>query len=99
MPANPKYLTRSGWTRASKIIAGILGGFTVSTSFHLMLTVFMNRPNVLITMTFSGFIVWVALMILAFLEEKPWKIWTIYLVLTTLFSLVIFLSQVKNPIN
>lgn len=101
MPANPKYLTptRRSWTRASKIAAGILGGFAVSVSFHLMLTLFADRANVLITMTFSGFIVWVALMILAFLEKKAWRIWALYLLLTGMFSLVIYLSEFQNPLN
>ncbi len=95
MPANPKYLTSSGWARFSKISAGIIGGFAVSISIHLALASWLDRVNVLITMTFSGFILWVALMIVAFLIKKAWKVWAIYLGLSGLSALVIYL---KNPL-
>ena len=39
----------------------------------------------MMTMAFSGFIVWVALMVVAFLARNGWKIWLIYLGITLLF--------------
>lgn len=98
MPANPKYLTQSKWQRFVKITAAIIGGYLVSISFHLALATWLNRADVIITMGFSGFILWVALMIVAFLAKKGWKIWLIYLALTLLFSALLFLGKTYNTI-
>jgi hypothetical protein len=99
MPANPKYLTQSIWQRFLKITAAILGGYFVSVSFHLALASWLNRANVLITMAYSGFIVWVALMVIAFLAKNGWKIWGVYLLLTLLFCIIIYFGQTSNPIT
>ena len=98
MPANPKYLTQSKWQRFAKITAAILGGYFVSVSFHLALASWFNRANVVMTMAYSGFILWVVLMVLAFLAKSGLKIWGIYLLLTLVFSLLIYLGQTYNPI-
>ncbi|KUJ63132.1 hypothetical protein AR687_02965 [Flavobacteriaceae bacterium CRH] len=98
MPANPKYLTQSKWQRFAKITAAILGGYFVSVTFHLALASWFNRANVLMTTAFTGFILWVALMVIAFLAKSAWKIWVIYLLLTLVFSLFIYLGQTYNPI-
>ena len=97
MPANPKYLTQSPWQRFAKITAAILGGYFVSVTFHLAIAAWFNRANVLITMAYSGFILWVVLMIIAFLAKSGWKIWGIYILLTLVFSLFIYLGQTYNP--
>lgn len=97
MPANPKYLTQSKWQRFAKITAAILGGYFVSVTFHLALASWFNRANVLMTMAFSGFILWVVLMVVAFLAKSGWKIWGIYLLLTFVFSVFIYLGQTYNP--
>jgi Ca2+/Na+ antiporter len=97
MPANPKYLTQSKWQRFAKITAAILGGYFVSITFHLALASWFNRANVLMTMAFSGFILWVTLMVVAFLAKSGWKIWGIYILLTLVFSLFIYLGQTYNP--
>lgn len=99
MPANPKYLTQSIWQRIAKITAAILGGYLVSISFHLALASWINHVNVIITMAFSGFILWVVLMIVAFLAKNGWKIWGIYLLLTLIFCGIIYLGQTYNPIT
>ncbi|KAF2516131.1 hypothetical protein [Flavobacterium foetidum] len=96
MPANPKYLTQSVWQRIAKITAAILGGYFVAISFHLALAAWFNRANVLMTMAFTGFILWVALMVLAFLAKSAWKIWAIYILLTLVFCLFIYLGQTYN---
>lgn len=98
MPANPKYLTQSKTQRFAKITAAILGGYFVSVSFHLALTSWFNRPNIIITMTFSAFILWVALMIVAFLAKNGWKIWLLYLGLSLFFLGILYLGQNYNPV-
>ena len=98
MPANPKYLTQSIGQRIAKITAAIIGGYFVSVSLHLALASWFNRAAILMTMAFSGFILWVALMVIAFLAKSAWKIWGIYILLTLVFSLFIYLGQTYNPI-
>ncbi|RUT70816.1 hypothetical protein D0817_10155 [Flavobacterium cupreum] len=99
MPANPKYLTQSKWQRFAKITAAILGGYFVSVSFHLALASWFNRVNIIMTMAFTGFILWVALMVIAFLAKSGLKIWGIYLLLTLIFCGIIYLGQTYNPIT
>jgi hypothetical protein len=96
MPANPKHLTQSKTQRFLKITAAILGGYLVSVSFHLALATWFDRATIIITMTFTGFILWVALMVVAFLAKNGWKIWAVYLLLTLSFSLIIYLGQSYN---
>ena len=96
MPANPKYLTQSKWQRFAKITAAILGGYFVSVSFHLALAAWLDRADVLMTMAFSGFILWVVLMVLAFLAKSGLKIWGLYILLTLFFSFLIYLGQTYN---
>lgn len=99
MPANPKYLTQSNWQRFAKITAAILGGYLVSISFHLALASWFNRANVVVTMIFSGFILWVTLMVVAFLAKNGWKMWLLYLGLSMLFLGLMYAGQAFNPIT
>ena len=97
MPANPKHLTASPWQRAGKISAGILGGYFVSAAVHLAFAAWFNHVNVLITSTFSGFILWVALMVLAFLARSGWRVWLLYMALTFLFGAIAWMGKMYNP--
>jgi hypothetical protein len=98
MPANQKYLTQSKWQRFLKITAAIIGGYFVSVTFHLALASWFNRADILMTTAFSGFILWVILMVLAFLAKSGWKIWGIYILLSLVFSIFIYLGQTYHPI-
>jgi len=90
MPAKKEYLTTSG-QRALKISAGILGGYFLATAMHLFVAVIIPfRGEVLLTATFSFFLLWIALMILAFLCRNGWVIWGIYLLSTLIFSGIIY---------
>lgn len=97
MPANPKHLTASPVQRFAKISAGILGGYLVSIALHLALASWFNHVNVLITSAFSAMTIWVILMMLAFLARNGWKIWGLYLFITLLFTIVIWLGRNYNP--
>jgi hypothetical protein len=93
MPANQKYLSSKG-QRALKITAALIGGYLVSGSFHVMLSSVKSAHEVIIlTSSFTFFIVWGGLMVLTFLARNGWKIWGLYLVLTLIFSLVIYILK------
>jgi hypothetical protein len=97
MPANAKYLTTSPWQRFAKISAAIVGGYGVTMSLHVALAAWSNHVNVLITTTFSGFILWTVVMILAFLSKNGWRVWLICLLLTMVFTAIAYLGKFYNP--
>lgn len=93
MPANLKYLS-SPSQRFAKITAGFFGGYMVSISFHLLLAGWLAREIVIITMTFTGFLLWCGLLVLAFIAKRGWVIWGLYLGISLLCSLGIYLAKV-----
>lgn len=91
MPANKKYLTQSPWIRLSKLLAGVLGGYLVTISFHAALTRVFPKEYVMITSFITGYLLWAILLLVAFLIPQAWKTWMIYLVLIGLFSGLYFI--------
>ena len=79
MPANKKYLTTSPVQRTLKITAAIVGGYFVTITFHQFIMYFLGAKDLYVTMKFSGYIFWAALMVIAFLSRNGWKIWGWYL--------------------
>ncbi|KUG09163.1 hypothetical protein [Solirubrum puertoriconensis] len=92
MPANKKYLTKSPWLRFSKIMAGTVGGYAVTMSLHLLLAKIFPRENVVATAFFTGYLLWVLLLLWAFLAKNTWQVWLTYLGLTVLFFLPYLIS-------
>ena len=98
MPANKKYLTTSPWQRFAKISAAILGGLIVAVMFHMALASWFNHVVVIITSTFSAFILWAVLMVLAFLGKNGWKIWGIYVLASAVFGVIFYFGNQTHPI-
>lgn len=98
MPANKKYLTPSPWQRFAKITAAILGGLMVAVTFHMALASWFDHVAVIITSTFSAFILWAVLMVLAFLGKNGWKIWGIYLLASVLLGVIFYFGNQTHPI-
>ncbi|BFP40767.1 hypothetical protein FGF1_16120 [Flavobacteriaceae bacterium GF1] len=93
MPANAKYLS-SGGQRFLKTTAGILGGFIVTILFHNAIgTLLESKGGLIITTGYTSFILWAALMVVAFMVKNGWKIWGIYLLIIVLLGAVIFLNK------
>jgi len=97
MPANKKYLATPK-QQFLKTTAAILGGYLVSTTFHMALVFFFNPVTVIITSSYSSFLLWVGLMVVAFLAKNGWKIWALYIILSLLFSTIIFFGKLYFPI-
>ncbi|WP_418500493.1 hypothetical protein [Flagellimonas sp.] len=98
MPANKKYLTPSPWQRFAKITAAIFGGLMVSVLFHMALASWVNHVTVIITSTFSAFILWAILMVVGFLGKNGWKTWGIYLLTSLLLGVIFYLGNQTHPI-
>ncbi len=93
MPANKKHLSNSG-QRILKITAGIIGGYIVTVLFHNAIGgLLQEKEGLIITSAYSSFILWAALIVLAFLSKNGWKIWGIYILLIVLFVSLIFISK------
>ena len=88
MPANKKHLTKSPWTKASKIIIGTIGGYLVTISFHAALTRLFPVVDVIITSFITGYLLWAALLLFAFLIKRAWQTWAIYIALIVVFSAI-----------
>lgn len=93
MPAKKQYLS-SPRQRVLKVSAAVIGGYFVAASFHLMLAAVSGQKEiVMLTSTFSLFLLWAGVMVVTFLSRNGWKIWGIYLGLTFLFSIIIYFAQ------
>lgn len=91
MPANAKYLS-SGWARFSKIMAAIFGAYFATMFIHMAIA--KNAPNdtpVLLTSTYSTFLVWCGFMVMVFLIKRAWVSWALLLLIILLSSLLIFI--------
>ncbi|MFD2101397.1 hypothetical protein [Flagellimonas iocasae] len=98
MPANKKYLTPSPSQRFAKITAAILGGLIVAVMFHMALASWFNHVAVIITSTFSAFVLWAALMVVAFLGKNGWKVWGIYLLASLFLGVIYYFGNQINPL-
>ncbi|GAB3420686.1 hypothetical protein [Niabella aquatica] len=90
MPANPKYLSPPG-QRVLKISAGLLGGYMLSITLHLVMALVPGIGlSLLVSGTFSVFLLWAVFMVLAFLVRNGWVIWGIYLLLSLVFGFIAY---------
>jgi len=92
MPANKKYLS-TPFQRFLKITAGFIGGYVVMISFHVLVTHIFEKKDVVATACFTGYLLWAVLLLLAFLAKSGWKIWGLYLLLASVFSLPYFFKM------
>lgn len=99
MPANKKYLTKSKSQRFAKVSASILGGFLVSSTFHIAIaSLLADRKNLWATYTFSLFVLWCGLMLLPFFFKNGWKCWALYGGFIAVFGSVICFGLFIRPI-
>lgn len=73
-----------------------MGSYLVTVSFYQMLVAWFDTEDMLITMAYTGFLVWVALMIVTFIARSGWKMWGLYLLLTGFFALMTYLGIAFN---
>jgi len=91
MPAKAKYLS-PGWTRFSKITAAIFGGYAATILLHLAIANFFEDDTpMLLTSTFTTYLMWCGLMVMVFFIEKAWVSWALLLSVILLSSLLIFM--------
>lgn len=98
MPANPKYLNSSPWQKMAKITSGIFGGYAITALFHIVLVLWCPAPKyVLITTTYTIFILWGVLLVIPFLFKNGWKAWALYVIILFILSGLYYLASPNNP--
>lgn len=93
MPANKKYLIKSGWTKTSKFLAAFLGSLIALTSVVIALTSWLDPYVVLWTASYWSFIVWIFLMLMVYWTRKAWVAWLILLGITLVSTLFFYLAN------
>ncbi|NRB46094.1 MAG: hypothetical protein HRU41_00360 [Saprospiraceae bacterium] len=92
MPAKAEHLS-SGWTRFSKLMAALFGAYLATIFLHLSIAkMLVDDTPVIITSTYSTFLVWCGFMIMIYLIKKAWISWAILLSIISVGSLLIFMS-------
>ncbi|MEM7109720.1 MAG: hypothetical protein AAF519_15955 [Bacteroidota bacterium] len=82
MPVNPKYLSNS-WKRFSKVMAAIFGSLFVTGFVHAAIGKHAPNPlDVTMSTQYTSFLMWVFLMVLAYVINKAWHVWVLYIGLT-----------------
>ncbi|TRX60735.1 hypothetical protein FNH22_06735 [Fulvivirga sp. M361] len=90
MPAKSKYLSDT-WTRVSKVTAAILGSYIATMLMHIATaTLVTNNAPVILTTSYSAFLIWIAFMVLAFFIKKAWHVWCLFGSVIIVCSLIIF---------
>jgi hypothetical protein len=90
LPAKKKHLS-SGRERVSKVFAAILGSYLAAMSIHLAaIKLSSDESFFLITAAYSSFLVWVVLMIIAFLFKKSVYSWALFIGVTLVGLIVVF---------
>ena len=93
MPANKKYLIKSGWTRTSKFLAAFLGSLIALTSVVMALASWLDPYVVLWTASYWIFIVWIGLMLLVYWTRKAWVSWLILVGIALVSALFLYLGN------
>jgi VIT1/CCC1 family predicted Fe2+/Mn2+ transporter len=98
MPANKKYLTTSPWQKAAKIVAGVIGGYIISSLLHMIgALVIPHYKEILVTSIFTLFLIWMMLLIVPYLFENGYKVLICYvIVIAALYMIYSSLSN-HNP--
>ena len=92
MPAKKKYLS-GGWRRLSKVIAILFGAYAATATLHIAIAKSVpNDTPVLLTSTYSSFLVWVGFMVMIYMIKKAWISWSILFSVITICSLLIFMQ-------
>ncbi|MEM9919523.1 MAG: hypothetical protein AAF990_15605 [Bacteroidota bacterium] len=86
-------MAQSKWQRFAKITAGFIGGFGVSAAIHIVLAIWFDRSIVLITSSFSSFLLWSVLFVVAYIPRNGWRVWAIYLSIILLCGAIVLLHQ------
>ena len=98
MPANPKYLTQSPWQKVAKLSAGIIGGYTITALLHMFIAIQIPLHNeIIVTSTFSLFLIWCILLIIPYLFNNGWTVWIMYGAAIVILYLLYFFANKKNP--
>ena len=91
MPAKAEYLS-NGWVRFSKVLAAILGAYVATMFLHIAIAKNVaNDAPIILTSTYTTFLVWCGLMIMVYMIRKAWVSWAILFSIILISGLLIFM--------
>ena len=93
MPANKKYLLKSPWARASKVIAAILGALMATVVIHIAAGLLWDRDLVLLSFWFTVPILWCFLIATVYWIKSPWKVWVLLLTIALTCCAIIYFKM------
>ena len=77
MHAKKKYLS-NGWQRLSKVLAMFFGAYAATAALHIAIAKNVtNDVPILLTSTYTSFILWVGLMVMVFIIKRAWIAWSV----------------------
>jgi len=92
MPAKKKYLS-GGWRRFSKILAVIFGAYAATATLHIAIAKSVpDDTPVLLTSTYTSFLVWIGFMVMIYMIRRAWVSWGILFGVISICSLLIFMQ-------
>lgn len=91
MPAKKEYLSKP-WKRFSKLMAALFGAYVAAMSLHVALAkvAMPDETPIVLSASYTGFVVWVGLMTLVYLFKKAWHAWLLLLAISLFSGLIIF---------
>ncbi|WP_438712045.1 hypothetical protein ACSTS3_06155 [Aquimarina muelleri] len=92
MPAKKEYLS-GPWKRFSKLMAALIGAYITTMLFHVALAK-VSMPNetpVVLSGSYTGFVVWVGLMVMVYFIKKAWHAWLLFFMISFFSGLIIFI--------
>ncbi len=91
MPAKKEYLS-GPWKRFSKLMAAIFGAYIAAMSLHVALAkvAMPNETPIVLSGSYTGFVVWVGLMVMVYFIKKAWHAWLLLLAISFFSGLIIF---------
>lgn len=93
MPANKKYLIKSGWIITSKLLAAFLASYIAMSALFMALLVWLDSEVVFWTGSYLSFILWIAMMLLVYQIKKAWVSWLIFAGITLASVFVLYLGK------
>ena len=82
MPANKKYLLKSKWAKASKVIAAIPGGLIVVSLLHILFGLIISAELMVLCMWFTFPITWAFMITVVYWIKNPVKVWGLITIIT-----------------
>ena len=95
MPANKKYLLRSGWAKSSKVLAALFGSLIASLALLTLVAMLGYADLVLLSSWFTFPSLWVAFIVVVYWVKSPMKAWGLLLSISLVCGVIIYFLKMS----